>query len=237
MISSNQHTANISTDLTKQMLGLTQEHIYFTDKKVGIHREMITAYQALSDAALNDGIEISIASGFRSFERQLCIWNNKFSGKTPIKNSQGNIIEISTLSPLEVVQAILLYSALPGASRHHWGCDIDIYAKNLLPNDHTLQLEPWEYESQGPFATLSTWLATNAHLFGFYFPYDTYRGGVAAEPWHLSYAPLASQYQSAFNLANLRQCLASSDLLGKDIIIDNLPGISQQYIHNVQQFT
>ncbi len=230
-------------DISAQLLGLTDEHIHYfkheqknkktaNAKALGIHHQMLTSFQSLVANAAKDNIEIKIASGFRSFERQLLIWNNKFTGKTAIKAINGEQVNISELSKLEIIEAILLFSALPGASRHHWGCDIDIYAKNLL-GGKALQLEPWEYNSSGPMAKLSSWLTDNAEKQGFYFPYDKFRGGIAAEPWHLSYAPLAKQYQSTFNLALLKERLLQADIAGKEVIIEYLPEIFKRYINNV----
>lgn len=247
---------NILGDINKQLLGLTDEHIhYFTadnlsnqslinDKEqksaqaqlksnIGIHHQMVAAFELLRKSAKTAGIELKIASGFRSFDRQLHIWNNKFEGNTPIKKANNDLVDITHLSNWEITQAILLFSALPGASRHHWGCDIDVYAPNLLASGKSLQLEPWEYQPSGPMAKLSTWLTQYAAKFGFYLPYDCYRGGVAAEPWHLSYAPLARQYQSAFTAQALQACLTNTDISGKTAIIDNLPEITEQYIINV----
>lgn len=235
----------ITDELSAQILGLTEQHIHYFKqntptavkqsaevKTVGIHQLMLEDFQALvSDAAKAD-ITIKIASGFRSFERQLQIWNNKFLGITPIKNNKGESINITKLNDFEIIEAILLFSALPGASRHHWGCDIDIYAPNLL-GDSALQLEPWEYESSGPLAKLSDWLKKHAKRYGFYFPYDTYRGGIAAEPWHLSYAPLAKQYQSKMSINLLHELLLQTDIAGKEVIIENLPNIYQRFISNV----
>ncbi|MBL4940810.1 MAG: M15 family metallopeptidase [Colwellia sp.] len=227
----------ITNDIFAQVLGLTDQHIHYFEtptntKTLGIHRLMLTDFQALVTSAAKADIEIKIASGFRSFERQLVIWNNKFTGKTAIKNSGGEQVNITELNEDEIVAAIMLYSALPGVSRHHWGCDIDIYAANLLAGK-PLQLEPWEYESSGPMAKLSTWLDHNAATFGFYFPYDCYRGGIAAEPWHLSYVPLAKQYQAAFSLENLQQCLFNSDLSGKSTILENLPNLVKRFSNNI----
>jgi LAS superfamily LD-carboxypeptidase LdcB len=238
-------------DINKQLLGLTDQHIHYLANKsltndnakkpsqassrssIGIHQQMNTAFKALRHSAQTAGIELTIASGFRSFERQLQIWNNKFIGKTAIKNANGEIVDISRLSDWEIIEAILLYSALPGASRHHWGCDIDVYAPNLLAANESLQLEPWEYQQSGPMEKLSTWLTQYAAEFGFYLPYDCFRGGVAEEPWHLSFAPLAKQYQATFNLNSLQVCLINTDIAGKMIIIDNLSEIAKRYINNV----
>lgn len=255
------NNVTILGDINKQLLGLTDKHIHYlsnesvsyehlTNKNLvnnktikqtqvssksttGIHQQMLTAFEALSHSAQTAGIELKIASGFRSFDRQLHIWNNKFIGKTAIKKANGEIVDISRLSDWQIIEAILLYSALPGASRHHWGCDIDVYAPNLLAAGESLQLEPWEYQQSGPMATLSTWLTQHAAAFGFYLPYDCYRGGVAAEPWHLSFAPLANQYQSIFETQTLFTCLKNTNIAGKEIIINNLTEIAKRYINNV----
>ena len=248
-------------DINKQLLGLTDQHIHYlanecltkknppnkslandnarkpiqalSKSTIGIHQQMNAAFKALRYSAKTAGIDLKIASGFRSFERQLQIWNSKFSGKATIKKANGEIVDISRLSDWEIIEAILLYSALPGASRHHWGCDIDVYAPNLLANGESLQLEPWEYQQSGPMAVLSSWLTQHAAEFGFYLPYDCYRGGIAAEPWHLSFAPLATQYQATFKLQALQACLINTDIAGKMVIIDNLTEIAKRYINNV----
>jgi LAS superfamily LD-carboxypeptidase LdcB len=216
-----------------EVLGKTQQHLHFIDSDTAIHLEMQSAFTALINAAKAESIDLKIASGFRSFDRQLMLWNNKFSGKTSIKDINGEVIVSEQLSAVQLMHNILLYSALPGASRHHWGCDIDIYAPNLLAKNYELQLEPWEYSNQGPLASLSAWLNKNIGQYGFYFPYASYQGGVAHEPWHLSYMPLAKQYQEAFNLEKLSKALKDSNILGKEVILSNLPFIAENYINNI----
>lgn len=228
-----QKTNHINSINPAQILGQDEKHLYYVSERVAIHQAMKNAFDAMVYAAKDHNIELTIASGFRSFDRQLMLWNNKFSGKTPIKDSAGNIVTSAELSPLELMHSILLYSALPGASRHHWGCDIDVYAPNLLAQDYQLQLEPWEYSEQGPLAKLSAWLIQHAHKFGFYFPYANFQGGVAKEPWHISYLPLAQQYQQAFDIDLLAQTLSRSCILGKSVIIENLDDIAKRYINNV----
>jgi len=250
----------ISGDIDKQILGLTAQHIqYLTDDdltnksseqasvektshvapktKPGIHQQMVTAFTALKESAQLAGLDLEIASGFRSFERQLQIWNNKFTGRAVIKDAEGKTVDISRLSDKEIIKAILLYSALPGASRHHWGCDIDVYAPNLLTDNQSLKLEPWEYQQCGPMEKLSSWLGQHAEEFGFYLPYNKYRGGVAEEPWHLSFLPLARQYQEKFNIDTLQACLMNTNIAGKMGIIENLPDIAKRYINNVNKKT
>ena len=219
----------------KQLTGQEAGHIHFLKQGPGIHREMLPAWLALEQATKEAGFHLAIASGFRDFSRQLSIWNRKFCGELAVKDDNNQILVLENLSEKKCIHAIMRFSALPGASRHHWGTDIDIYADNLLGEGQKLQLEPWEYHAGGPFSELRLWLEHNCREFGFYFPYDTDRGGVAAEPWHLSYAPLANQYRQMFTLELLTRAIAGQDIAGKESILALLPELYQQYIINTAE--
>jgi LAS superfamily LD-carboxypeptidase LdcB len=217
----------------KQITGQDDSHIIWLDDCTGIHQQALPAWKAMSEEAKLAGFDLKIASGYRGFTRQLTIWNRKFSGQLAIKNQQGETLDITTMTEQEIIQSILYFSALPGASRHHWGCDIDIYAKNLLPENQKLQLEPWEFAENGPFYPLNLWLTENASRFDFYFPYDKFRGGVAIEPWHLSYWPIAKHAEELLTLNAIKSVLSSTNILGKNEIILQLSKIHQNYIQNV----
>ena len=96
----------------QQLTGQSQSHILWLNRKVGVHKQMHHAFNAMTLAAENDGLSLTIASGFRDFERQLSIWNNKFTGKISVKDNRNNIVEIKALSDKEKLDAILLFSAL-----------------------------------------------------------------------------------------------------------------------------
>ncbi|MGB1262174.1 MAG: M15 family metallopeptidase [Cognaticolwellia sp.] len=221
------------TEFELLLTGQTDRHIHWFDDGTGIHHDMLSAFAELQNAVQDAGFELSIASGFRSFERQLTIWQNKFLGKSAIKNAVNETVALEHLSDVEKIHAIMLFSALPGASRHHWGCEIDVYAKNLLPPKQALALEPWEYQAEGHFYPLTLWLNEHAKQFGFFLPYDKFRGGVAQEPWHLSYRPLSQHFQQSYNQELLRNTLVNSDIAGKAILLDLLPELYQGYIINV----
>ncbi len=224
------------TELEKILIGQSHQHIHWLSDKLGIHHDMLLDYRKMQAAAKAENIELKIASGFRDFSRQLAIWNNKFSGKAIVKDERDNSIDLSALKDVEKVHAIMLFSALPGASRHHWGCDIDVYAPNLLAAEQTLQLAPWEYQVSGPLYPLTLWLTENANRFGFYFPYDKFRGGIAAEPWHLSYHPIAKLYQQQHNEILLAHTIANSDIQGKIQLLRLLPELYQRYVSNVASY-
>jgi LAS superfamily LD-carboxypeptidase LdcB len=138
-----------------------------------------------------------------------------------------------TLTPADRVSAILWWSALPGASRHHWGTDFDVVDTRAKPAGYKLQVVPAEYQAGGPFHRLTTWLDAHMHAFGFFRPYTTDRGGVSPEPWHLSYAPVAKRAQSEFSAARLRAVLEGSSIEGKVEVLEALDRHFATYVVNV----
>lgn len=201
-----------------------------------LQRDVIAAYQQLRSDAAQAGFDLRIASGFRSFSRQLAIWNGKVSGQRGIVDDSGNTLAAAELSDWRCVEAILRFSALPGASRHHWGTDMDVYDAAALVDGYQLQLTLDETRAGGPFAALHRWLderiAAN-RSYGFFRPYAQDLGGVAVEPWHLSFAPLAQVYLSQLTAPLLYQRLQSEILGLKSVVLANLPMIVQRYAQRV----
>ncbi|WP_394175369.1 M15 family metallopeptidase [Thalassotalea litorea] len=213
----------------EQLTGRTQQHITFIEGNIGLHHQVVEPWQALQAAAARDGFNLHIASGFRSFERQLGIFNAKLSGQRPVRDINNGRVDLNALPMNEKIHAILLYSALPGASRHHWGTDIDVFDPDLL-DGASLQLEPWEYQDNGPMAPLNAWLECNIEQYGFYKPYASFSGGVAPEPWHLSYGPLAKQFEQQLTVEILSQCLADNPTDAVDDVANLLPSIVTRYV-------
>lgn len=220
----------------EQLTGKTKSHLtqfQLDDATFDVHPAVISDLRALIHAAAHAGLTCRIASGFRSFERQLAIWNRKMSGDVPIYDENKRLIEKSQPDQ-ERVNAILKWSALPGASRHHWGTDFDVFDPSLLPKDTSLLLEPWEYYS-GHQAEFYQWLSQHAHQYGFYFPYNKERGGVACEPWHISHHAASTECMQALSVSTLEQQLADSDLQGKSVILKQIEKIYRQYVVNVNR--
>ncbi|QUM77664.1 M15 family metallopeptidase [Moritella sp. 24] len=219
---------------TLELSGQTQSHVIEVPSQPRfIHQQVLPAFQQLQVKAKQAGFALTIVSSFRSFEQQLSIWNNKFSGLRPILDHDSQPLDPAILSEEEKVFAILRWSMLPGASRHHWGSEIDVCDNNALPTGYQLQLIPQEYDEGGYLAAFSTWLDNNITDFGFYRPYDKDRGGVSREPWHLSYAPIAAQAQQACTLAFITNTISNADIQGKAAILANIEQIYTQYINNV----
>ena len=217
-----------------QLTGRTREHLAeLADARLGLHRGAAPAYLAMRAAAVADGVDLTAFSGYRDFERQLAIWNGKFRGERPMQDRAGRPINPLELPPRERVTAILWWSALPGASRHHWGTDFDVMDATALPPGNRLQVIPAEYGPGGPFERLTTWLDAHMHQYGFYRPYATDRGGVRPEPWHLSYAPLAVHAQRALTLDGMRSVLADAAIEGKTEVLESLETTYAHYVQNV----
>ncbi|HSY09137.1 MAG TPA: M15 family metallopeptidase [Steroidobacteraceae bacterium] len=195
-----------------------------------LHAQAVPQTLALCTAARAAGIELAIVSSFRDFERQVAIWNAKFTGERQLLDRDGRALAHAQLSERALIDAILIWSALPGASRHHWGTDIDVVDRAAVAPDYRPQLVPAEFASDGPFAHLDAWLAANMAAFGFFRPYTTDRGGVQPEPWHLSFAPLAEPALAALTPQVLSAALCASAVRGRDAVLARLPEIHARYV-------
>ncbi len=189
------------------MLGLSREGLSEFAAGMWAHQSAVNAFTALSRRAATEGFDLRVASAFRSYGRQSDIVNAKWLGHRPVVNEGGVSLHREALSDTDWLAAILRFSALPGTSRHHWGTDFDIWDRSTVTDGYAPQLLTSEYQQGGVFAEMSAWLddqisADNAE--GFYKPYDVDRGGVAPEPWHISYRPVAQGY---FRQLSLSQCL------------------------------
>jgi LAS superfamily LD-carboxypeptidase LdcB len=217
-----------------QLTGRTRSHLLdLADPPCALHTGAVAPFLAMRAAAAADRIELTAFSSFRDFDRQLAIWNAKFRGERPIQDRAGNPLDALRLSAAERVTAILWWSALPGASRHHWGTDFDVLDARAMPDGYKLQAVPAEYHAGGPFHRLTTWLDAHMHSFGFFRPYTTDRGGVQPEPWHLSYAPVARRALAAHSVETLRGVLADCAIEGKEEVLAALGRNFANYVVNV----
>jgi len=208
------------TPLEEILVGRTESHTSLFKTPVRIHQEVLKPLRKMEQAAQEAGFEIQVCSGFRSFERQIEIWNKKVQSKPD-------------LNPSEKIASILRWSALPGTSRHHWGTDLDVIDAKALRADMKVQLVPEEFETGGPFCKLHDWLDENMEAFGFYRPYQNDRGGVSPERWHLSYFPLSEKYLSLLNEGLVQRALHESSLLLKEEVLLKLAEIFSKYVRNV----
>lgn len=218
------------------LLGKTTEHLVPVEgTKYFVHHLMLKDFLRLQKEAAAEGFDLQIASAFRDYERQLKIWNLKASGERKLLDDQERPLDFNTLSPHQIVMAIMRWSAIPGCSRHHWGTDIDVFdASKQSPE--SVQLTKSEVTGEGPAARLHDWLdhriQTNSS-FGFYRPYATDRGGVSPEKWHLSYYPLSRRCLEAYTFSLFKKNIEESEILLKEILLENADEFYQRFFLNV----
>ena len=180
------HWSNAQVNIV-QLMGIETSHLS-TFETHKLTPKTAAAFSAMQAAALKDSINIQLVSAYRSFERQLYLWEDKFVRYT----DEG-------LSPEAAIARILKYSTIPGTSRHHWGTDIDITDGNI--KNETRLLVHSKFHNNGPFVPLHQWMEANAHRYGFYLVYtnDAARTGFSYEPWHYSYLPEAKSFLKGYN--------------------------------------
>jgi LAS superfamily LD-carboxypeptidase LdcB len=200
---------------------------------VRLHAGAIDAVTGLREAAARAGLELEIVSSFRDFARQGGIWNRKFRGEQAVFDRGGQPLDVAAMSGPERVRAILIWSGVPGSSRHHWGTDFDVMDRAAVAPDYRPQLTVAEYTGTGPFVRLNEWLAANLGNYGFFRPYRTDRGGVSPEPWHLSYAPLSVPALQALTLDVLTEAVSGSDIEGREHVLAQLPDIYDRYVVSI----
>lgn len=215
----------------QQLTGRTRTHVVeLPQLGCSLHPRAAEAFLGLQRAAESDGHALRPLSAFRDFDQQCVIWNAKFRGERALLDPAGARLEVRTLSEEQIVRAILHWSALPGASRHHWGTEVDVFDRSALSGGARPQLLPAEYAPGGVFAPLCAWLAQHAAEFGFYWPYDSDRGGVQPEPWHLSFAPLAAALLPELTVEVIAEALAGAPLQGQATVLRLLPEIHRRYV-------
>ncbi|MCG6955327.1 MAG: M15 family metallopeptidase [Gemmatimonadetes bacterium] len=201
-----------------------------------MHRDVVAPFLALREEARRAGFEVEIGSGFRGFDRQLSIWNRKAAGELAVLDSAAVPLDIRTLRDEELVFAILRWSALPGASRHHWGTELDVIDAAARPEGYEVEFVPEEVDSGGMFGPFHDWLDERMRAgasFGFFRPYDRDRGGVAPERWHLSCAPVSGPLLRGLTVDVLRASVLDADMRLKETVLAHLEEIHGRFVLNI----
>lgn len=221
-----------------QALGLTESHLVDVPGCGGavrrIHVDALNDFVALREHCAAQGVELAIASSYRSFDRQLALWNQKMRGERPVLDDHGQLVVLDHLSDTEKLPFVLRWTALPGCSRHHWGSDLDVYDLAAMPQGYSLQLVPEEYAEFGPFHKLGRcfddWFA-NKDCHGFFRPYAEDRGGVAVEPWHISHRGVAGVAENTICPEAVQKVLARVEIEGRGAILEQFEQIWQRYVY------
>ena len=198
---------------------------YSIRKNQYLQKETIEHFVEMAKVARNEGIDIYILSPTRNFYAQKSIWERKF-----IQN------EKEGLMPRENALKILLWSSMPGTSRHHWGTDFDIVFSRK-----NAQLSNRIYESGQGLRTYQ-WMKTHARKFGFCQPYTglpasrdnsregrPIKHGYQQEKWHWSYQPLASKYLKTYFMRRARMLPSGfrGDSAGNTLFLDYVMNVDK----------
>ena len=126
------------------------------------------ALERMLAAARNEGIEISVISGYRSTDYQQLLWERSVNDAMRDGLSYENALELTRRT-----------LALPGCSEHNAGIAADLGTPGSDDCEEDFHRTP-----QG------RWLCVNAHLYGFILRYPRMKEhitGISYEPWHYRY--------------------------------------------------
>ncbi len=167
-----------------------------------LHKEAYADFIKMHDAAEADGVDLQIRSATRNFDYQKGIWERKWNGTTTLSDgTKASDIADSNERALK----ILLYSSMPGSSRHHWGTDVDFnsFSNSYFESGKGLK----EYE----------WLTENGPSYGFCQSYTDKtegRTGYEEEKWHWTYMPISKEltdYAAEYMTDDMIQGFAGSE--------------------------
>jgi len=125
-----------------------------------LRREAADALAALVAAGARDGVELRVASAYRSFEEQVVVHQRHVDRRGAEEASRR--------------------SAPPGYSEHQLGTTVDITARSV----------DWRLTHRLADAPEGQWLAEHAYEYGFALSYPEgaeAMTGYVYEPWHLGY--------------------------------------------------
>ena len=217
-----------------ELTGRARTHVVQRDDlRAAIHAEALPAFLDMKTDAARAGLELAVTSAFRDFDAQQRIWDMKYRGERPLYDEEGGMRDHASLEPEALVDAIMCWNAVPGASRHHWGTELDLIDRAAMPEGYHVQLVPAEYAAGGVFYDLHCWLDANLGRYGFFRPYGAFRGGVRPEPWHVSFAPVAGPALHALTPRVLTEAIEASGMLGKEIVLRRLSNIYERYVTNI----
>lgn len=217
-----------------ELTGRARTHVVQRDDlAAALHRDAVASFMAMKDAAARDGIAIEIVSSFRDFAAQQRIWDMKYRGERPLYDGHGNVRDHASLTEAELIDAIVCWSAIPGASRHHWGSEVDVIDRAAVADGYRVRLLPEEAAPGGVFYRMHQWLDANMGRYGFFRPYRTFRGGVFPEPWHLSFAPVATPALAGLTREVLEDAVRASTILGRGFVLERIAEFHCRYVENV----
>lgn len=133
---------------------------------------IVDAYNSMITAAKNDGITLKIISGFRTYQGQTTLFNNKVNKYLNQGYSREKAKELAAQ-----------YVAPPGTSEHLTGLAVDLISTNWYNYNSDLNSN---FEKTKEFE----WLYNNCAEYGFVLRYPKDKVAITGynyEPWHYRY--------------------------------------------------
>jgi D-alanyl-D-alanine carboxypeptidase len=161
--------ANITYPLPEDF---TPSNLVTVSDDIVLEKETATALISMMSAMEKDGITINLESGYRSYDKQKELYDNKIA---QLKQ------EYPQKSPEEIIDIASSSVAVPGTSEHQTGLSIDISVDSLVSANL--------HQSEA-----GQWIEENGHKYGFIFRYPDNKQditGIIHEPWHLRYVGTA----------------------------------------------
>lgn len=127
-----------------------------------VEKRIYPDLQDMFDAALSEGVDLVVRSGYRSEEEQKALMINKI-----------NELRNDGLGRNEAKEKALRWVSMPGTSEHQLGFAVDINAENGTTDEKAY-----------------SWLFENAYKYGFILRYPEDKSeitGISYEPWHFRY--------------------------------------------------
>ncbi|MBA3751454.1 M15 family metallopeptidase [Candidatus Dependentiae bacterium] len=157
-------------EVTKKIsLGSYKPSDLVSYKEIMVSRRIVPDLKKLLEAAHKAGLKLEVVSGYRSFERQVVLFDS-YCEKERKKNP--------ALTKSEAEEQANTYSARAGHSEHQLGTAVDILsAENgyQFSCDKTLKYVGW--------------LEKNAPLYNFRVSYPENSTEYQYEPWHVRWFP------------------------------------------------
>ena len=184
---------------------------YCSRSGIYLRSEVLDEFLVLRQLAEDEGIELIVVSGTRSFNHQKAIWDRKWARS-----------KYMGWEKIEKARDILTYSSMPGTYRHHWGTDLDL---NSLENS---------YFESGEGKKIYDFMDRCGEEHGFkqvYTSKDGGRTGYEEEKWHWSYMPVSSlmleQYNELVSITDIRGFDGSEVADSINVIGDFVNGIAK----------
>jgi hypothetical protein len=133
------------------MLGLDDSHLGGEGRSASAGTGAWSAHLSASRRCPRAGFDLRIASAYRSFERQLALWNGKLCGERPVLDDCDRPVDLAALEPRARVSIVCCAFRPCPAPAAITGARISTcLTPAAVPEGYRLQLSPAEVSGGRP---------------------------------------------------------------------------------------